>query len=262
MPRISDREEIRWLLETDRVWAGYALGDLSPGFFEQCVWFAARESTALVLLFRGFGVPVLFTLGEASAVEAPLSEIGEQARMYLSVRPEILPLIRTRWLVEDEMPMWRMVLDPSAFRAVACEDAVRLSSDDVVALQRLYSDGAASGEAPDFFHPAMLDDGIFFGIYEDGELVTAAGTHLVAPTVGVGAIGNVYSRRDRRGRGLAARVTAAVTAELLRLNLQTVVLNVSQRNEAALRVYERLGFRRYCAFYEGLAVGATIERLC
>jgi len=38
------------------------------------------------------------------------------------------------------------------------------------------------------------------------------------------------------------------------MGLWTVALNVSQRNTAALGVYERLGFARYCAFYEGLAV--------
>jgi predicted GNAT family acetyltransferase len=70
----------------------------------------------------------------------------------------------------------------------------------------------------------------------------------------VGAIGNVYTRRDRRGRGLASFVTGAVTAELLRLGLRTVALNVNQRNAAAIRVYEQLGFTRYCAFYEGVAV--------
>ncbi len=68
-------------------------------------------------------------------------------------------------------------------------------------------------------------------------------------------MGNVYTRRDRRGRGLAARVTSAVTAHLLRHDppLSTVALNVNQHNAAALRVYAGLGYERYCGFHEGLA---------
>jgi RimJ/RimL family protein N-acetyltransferase len=44
-----------------------------------------------------------------------------------------------------------------------------------------------------------------------------------------------------------------VTAELLRLGVGTVALNVAARNTAAIRVYERLGLGRYCEFVEGLA---------
>jgi predicted GNAT family acetyltransferase len=99
----------------------------------------------------------------------------------------------------------------------------------------------------------MLQDGVFFGTREAGELVAAAGTHLVACSEGVAAVGNVYTRRDRRGRGLAARTTSAVVGELLRMNVATIALNVSRNNDVAIRVYERLGFLRYCAYYEGLA---------
>ena len=91
------------------------------------------------------------------------------------------------------------------------------------------------------------------GIREEGRLVAVAGTHLMAPSLGVCAIGNVYTRQDSRGRGLAARVTAAVVGHALRHGARTVVLNVRQSNEGARRVYERLGFREYCEFVEGSA---------
>jgi predicted GNAT family acetyltransferase len=70
----------------------------------------------------------------------------------------------------------------------------------------------------------------------------------------VAAIGNVYTRRDRRGRGLSGCLTSAVAAEILRLRIPVVGLNVSQRNSAAIRVYERLGFAAHCEFVEGPAV--------
>jgi len=37
------------------------------------------------------------------------------------------------------------------------------------------------------------------------------------------------------------------------MNLSTIALNVALNNQAAIRVYERLGFRRYCVYCEGLA---------
>jgi ribosomal protein S18 acetylase RimI-like enzyme len=176
--------------------------------------------------------------------------------MYLSIRPEILPLVKANWRVEDETPMWRMLLeDASALPAAG--SAFRLDARHLAAVQQLYSDGqrveGEPEESPDFFFPYMLDHGVFFGVAEGEELVAAAGTHLVAAQEGVAAIGNVYTRRDRRGRGLAQTAVSAVVRELLSLGIPTIALNVKQSNAAAIRVYERLGFRRYCPFYEGVA---------
>jgi predicted GNAT family acetyltransferase len=99
----------------------------------------------------------------------------------------------------------------------------------------------------------MLADGVFYGIREEGALVAAAGTHLAVPAEGIGVLGNIYTRRDRRGRGLAASSTSVVAGELLRMNLSTIALNVAANNETAIRVYERLGFLRYCLYCEGFA---------
>ncbi|MGA2329644.1 MAG: GNAT family N-acetyltransferase [Bryobacteraceae bacterium] len=254
MPALRDPAAIRSILSTDPAWSVYALGDLAPGFFEHCVWFQPPDGApALALLFSGFSTPVLFTLGEAAAVASMLDEIEGQPALYLHVRPEIVPVLATRYRIVELKEMLRMVLDQPAYRPVPIEGAVRLGPADLGELARLYDDGKETGEAPDFFFLSMLQDGVFFGIREAGGLVAAAGTHLAVPSEGVAAVGNVYTRRDRRGRGLAARTTSAVVNELLRMNLRTIALNVGRNNEAAIRVYERLGFLRYCTYYEGLA---------
>ncbi len=80
-----------------------------------------------------------------------------------------------------------------------------------------------------------------------------AGTHLVSRDEGAAAIGNVYTRRDRRGRGLSKRVTSAVLDALE--GIGTIGLNVRADNPAAIRVYESLGFARHCPFIEALATG-------
>jgi ribosomal protein S18 acetylase RimI-like enzyme len=127
----------------------------------------------------------------------------------------------------------------------------RLNASDVPALQALYADGESSGESPDFFFPSMVADGVFHGIYEGSALVAAAGTHLLAREEGAAAVGNIYTRRDRRSRGLGRLVTSAVLGELA--GVETVGLNVRADNDAALHLYESLGFVRHCEFYEALA---------
>ncbi len=253
MPRLTDPATIRTILESDRPWAAYALGDLAPGFFEHCEWHAPASERALLLLYRGLVPTVLFTVGAPEEVRFLLDEMNAVDELFLHIRPDILPLLETRYRVRNETPMWRMILDPGRFEPAATDGVVRLGSDDLPALQRLYEDGDAQGETPDFFSSAMLDAGAFFGLRDGDALISAAGTHLVAPSEGVAAIGNVYTRRDLRGRGLARRVTRAVTAALLHMRISTVALSVAQNNHAAIRVYEHLGFMRYCAFTEGRA---------
>jgi GNAT superfamily N-acetyltransferase len=253
MPALSDPAAIRAILSADPAWSVYALGDLAPARFERCSWFRDPTPGALALVYRGFTPPVLFTIGPAEGIARLAEEFSSEPAFHLHVRPEIVPVLAARYQVTGLKRMRRMVLDPSRFRGAGHDEAVRLRPEDCDAVERLYADGRASDEAPDFFFPPMIEDGVFFGIREEAELAAVAGTHLVEAGEGVAAVGNVYTRRDRRGRGLAARVTSAVVEELLRRGIQTIALNVSERNLTATRVYERLGFAPYCAFVEGRA---------
>lgn len=254
MAQLRDRAAIRALLSTDRPWCVYALGDLAPGFFEQCVWFESQtRPPALALLFRGFTVPVLFTLGPAAALATLMPEIAVEPSLYLHVRPEIVPVLQQRYLIPHPIAMWRMVLELPKFHPPPIAGVKRLTAADLPALNQLYADGKASGEVPPFFFTSMLEQGVFFGSHENKDLVAVAGTHLVAPPERVAAVGNIYTRRDRRGRGLAARVTTAVVSELLRLGIDIVALNVNQQNVSAIKVYDRLGFARHGEYIEGAA---------
>jgi ribosomal protein S18 acetylase RimI-like enzyme len=162
----------------------------------------------------------------------------------------MLPVLQTRYDIVELRNMWRMALDRDTYRSASPPDVVRLSAAHESAVTQLFDDGASTG---DFFCPSMLDAGVFFGLQESDKPVSVAGTHLVVPSEDVAAIGNVYTRRDRTGRGLAAIVTSAVVEELLRLGIGTIVLNVNQSNATAVHLYERLGFKRHCGYYEGLA---------
>jgi ribosomal protein S18 acetylase RimI-like enzyme len=253
MPRTADLSAVRSLLNTDREWSAYALGDLTPEATPHCSWHVAPgDVPALALVYRGFRPPVLFALGPAPQLRPILEEVATEAELFLHVRPEVVTELSAWFEVVSEEPMDRMVLRPGSLRPAECAAAVRLGAGDAGAVQRLYSDGQDTGESPGFFDVSMLRDGVFFGVREGGDLAAVAGTHLVVPAEGMAAIGNVYTRRDRRGRGLGAATTTAVAVELERRQLRTIVLNVAQAHAAARHVYERLGFVRYVEYREGL----------
>ena len=244
MPRLTDKNEIRTRLRRDPAWSVYALGDLEPPMFPKTVWFVPD----LTLVLRAYGTAILFAMGPGSVREALGSVNGP---VHLQVQRDALDEVARHAAVSSRRLMWRMtwtgdrVASPSAVTS-------RLNTNDVPALQALYADGESSGESPDFFFPSMVADGVFHGLYEGTELVAAAGTHLLARDEGAAAIGNVYVRHDCRGRGLGRRVTSAVLDELA--GIETIALNVRADNDAALHLYESLGFARHCEFYEALAM--------
>jgi GNAT superfamily N-acetyltransferase len=253
MPRLDDPTAIQAILERDRPWAVYALGDLGPGFAEHSDWFALEdEPPALLLLYRRFDPPVLFALGAPERLASLIDEVDLPV-VSLHLRPEALAALAPGYRLAETRAMWRMLVEPATVRPAPVADVSPLDLSDLDAILGLFADGHRRGEGPAFFDPSMVGHGIFRGVWEGDDLVAVAGTHMTEPSFSVCAIGNVYTRHDRRRQGLAARVTSAVVTEAFRRNLQTVVLNVDQRNLAAARVYDRLSFVRYCDFVEGIA---------
>jgi len=244
--QLTNKNDIRTLLQRDRRWCVYALGDLTPRMFDKCRWFTPD----LTLVLHDYGTSILFAHGIASIREA-LEHVAWP--VHLQVQPEALDEVRRYATVTNEKHMQRMTLERRTSISVD-PIARRLTSADADALATLYQDGEATGEAPDFFYSSMVTDGVFFGIYEDQDLSAVAGTHLVARDEGAAAIGNVYVRRDRRNRGLGKLVTAAVINELR--DVETIGLNVRVDNASAIRVYESLGFVKHCDFREAVAAHA------
>jgi ribosomal protein S18 acetylase RimI-like enzyme len=242
MPRLTDKDTIRSILRRDPAWCVYALGDLSPEMFPRSTWFTPDLS----LVFKDYGTSILFAMGAGSVREA-LDHVTWP--VHLQVQADALDAIARLAHIENVKAMRRMTW--TGDRAVLPDTrAVRLGDADISAIERLYADGEPAGESPDFFYPAMVARGVFFGVYEDDQLVAAAGTHLLSREEGAAAIGNIYTRRDRRGRGFGRIVTASVMRELA--GVETVGLNVRADNAGAIHLYESLGFTQHCGFYEAI----------
>lgn len=248
---LEDKAKILACLQTDRLYAAYAIGDLEPWFFWQCRWWLAEADGrwALILLFGGLQPPALVCLGVPEGVAAALDYAPLPDTVYLTARPEHWPQVEARYRLRFVYPMFRMALDRGSFRPTETGAAFRLHMGDLERLQALYACGG--GEAADAFAPYQLEQGVFYGLTVGGLLVSAAGTHLVAPHYGLAAVGNVFTHPAHRRQGYATACMGAVTAALLAQGLD-VVLNVAQVNEPAVRLYEKLGYRVHCRFLEGV----------
>src|SRR5262245_532844 len=238
MPRLTDLQNIRARLEEDRPWTAFALADLEPPYAVHANWFApAGNRHAIGLLYGAFGTPIVLCSGQSDEWPNLLREmdhaIGEARDVYAVVRPELLPAIRIQYQTIEERPMVRMVLHPGSFRPVFSDNVTRVGPSSLDLVRTLFAD-----DPPLFFLPSMLNDGLYYGVREDDGLVALAGTHVLARDVSVAALGNIYTRPDRRGRGLAGAVTSSVARALIDMGIATIVLNVREDNHPAVRVYE------------------------
>jgi ribosomal protein S18 acetylase RimI-like enzyme len=238
--------DVRVLLNRDRPWCVYALGDMDPRRHQHCEWHVRGSSVAL--LYREFDVPILFAAGTPDVLDV----VPDVDACLLQIPDTFRAAVEQRFAVEWLRPMRRMVLAPEAFSRPEAT-AVRLTVDHEDEIRALYADGAATHEEPDFFMRSQLGDGTFFGMRDGGRLVAAGGTHLYSADESVGAIGNVYTHRSYRGRGHGAAVTAAIVRELIARGTETIALNVKADNDTAVRLYERLGFRHHANFFDGRA---------
>jgi GNAT superfamily N-acetyltransferase len=251
MRPLTDKNEILSFLESDRHYAAYAIGDLEPELFAQSEWVGAEQAgglCALALLYKGFNPPFLFLMGQPAGLATVLRLGLRQERVYLTCQEQHMPAVRAVYGTEPPIPMWRMTLQQADFRPVLSPAVQPLSPRHTDELRRLYAQGGA-----DAFTPTQLTTGVFYGVRDRGRLVAAAGTHLISPTYGMGAVGNVYTDSICRGRGFGTATTSAVVDELFRRGLRHVFLNVAQDNTTAIGIYERLGFARYCPFLEMFA---------
>jgi ribosomal protein S18 acetylase RimI-like enzyme len=253
---LTDRSLIRQFLMTDRFFADYALGDLDPVHFQQTEWWGAENNgklRTLVMVYHDLTPPILFALGEARGIELLLDRMVQLPEIGLSIREEHLPVVEKFYRAKP-YPMLKMALLPEDFKPVAPNNSAdvritRLEASHIPQLYDLYAYGGG-----DAFRPKSLEFGVFYGVFVADRLVAIAGTHIVSDNELVAALGNVMTHPQYRSQGLATLATSAVCDELLGRGIQLIGLSVGRSNDAAIRVYEKNGFKRRIPFYEGTAV--------
>jgi ribosomal protein S18 acetylase RimI-like enzyme len=244
----TDRALLREFLEQDRLYAAYAICDLEEHEFARTRWGVAwdrDEPVALVLEYNGPTPQPLFVMGRPDGIEVVLRDLVRPRLAYVAAPRGLFPAIETTYRIDPGPSMVRMWVDQARFRPYPAT-VERLLPIEIGDLNRLYQLGFAS-----WLPPSTIADGVYYGMRVNGQLVAAAGTHVISRSARLAVVGNVLTHIDFRGRGFATAVTGAVTADLLR-TCDQVVLNVRADNPPALSAYRRLGFAEHLRFDERL----------
>jgi len=243
----DNKERILAFLEKDRVWDGYAICDLEPKLFRLCEWYTAYSGGKIISLcmyFKGFETPTQITFGDDSGLGKIFEEIDTPKRVHAHLLPTHKQILSKHYRLTKLKLMKRMATGKEFFTPIA-GSALKLTEDDLSELENLYAKRVET-----FFLSDMLTSGVYYGIRRHGKLASVAGTHVISPSHKMACVGNVFTLPSYRNRGFATVCTSKVVEDLLH-NYKDIILNVDSKNIPAVRVYQKLGFKEHCTFFEG-----------
>ena len=249
--RLSNEDELRQFFTPTPVRAAYQLGDLDPNYAPYCTWYGRREQgelTHVLLVYTGLSVPALLLMGPAKGVEELL--FGVRASLprscYVQAPPEHEVAVGAILGQGNLRKMVRMGLDRRDFKPDydlgQVEPITHADTAALMGLFRFYPDH--------FFEPYQLESGLYFGIWDEGQLVSAAGVHVVSERFDVVALGNIVTHPEYRSRGLAMACSSALLDQAFE-SVSLAALNTEESNQAALRSFAKVGFKEHCTFVEG-----------
>jgi ribosomal protein S18 acetylase RimI-like enzyme len=141
------------------------------------------------------------------------------------------------WRIDAESLAYQLVWDADMPEDDAALEPVRLGREHVpqmLALVELTHPGP--------FGPRTHELGEYVGVFEGDRLVAMAGERMHAGALR--EVSGVCTLPGFQGRGLARRLIAGLVRRQLRRR-ETPFLHVMADNVVAIRMYERMGFRRH-----------------
>lgn len=261
---LDDKALIHNYLASDPAYAAYALADLQPPEAEHSRWFAASrtgEIEGLGLVYSALHETILFLMGDTSALSALLMHGIGPSHVFFSAPSALIDVLPDFYRVDETLGLFRMRVTRGIFNPyIHPEDmpgeivALRPANFEEMQILIAETSEADSRDIRDVaFDMDMLSDGYYCGLRIDGKLVAMAGTHIASKAASVAAMGNVSVHPDYRRHGYGGLVSQVVTEALLNDEFELVVLSVRQNNQAANKIYRRLGYKPMCTLIEGIA---------
>ena len=254
---LQDNAEILAFLRENTPLHFYSIGDLDPFFRPRSTYFGLREQgelRAVILLYDG-PVTTLLVLGEylrplRNLLRALLPQLPQ--RIYLHLSPGLESVLKERYRMQSAGLFTKMQLvNSAALDQVPVDNVIRLRPDNDEQEVQEFLDATYPGN---WFDPTMLATKHYYGLREQGRLIGVGGVHLFSAEYRVAAIGNIAVHPDWRNRCLGAAIVSRLCRELLQ-EVDFIGLNVMVENQAALALYDRLGFKttnHYGEFFAGV----------
>jgi ribosomal protein S18 acetylase RimI-like enzyme len=245
MQILKDKIRIESFLRRNAALHLYELGDLDDFFFPYTTWYGREvkgDLKAVALLYKGTELPVLLALDSTGSDEIKqlLRDIFNElpGRFYCHLSPGLEDVLKERFEMEPHGRHSKMALfRPGGLEKTDISGVVQLNTADEKEILEFY----AAAYPGNWFDARMLKTGQYFGLRQNGQLVSIAGIHVYSPEYKAAALGNIATLPELRGQGLGTRVTAALCKNLFK-TVDVIGLNVLAENAGAVKCYRKLGF--------------------
>ncbi|MBN1291508.1 MAG: GNAT family N-acetyltransferase [Candidatus Latescibacteria bacterium] len=249
---LNDKRELERFLKKDIYLHLYSLGDLDDFFWPYTKFYGLRqhgEISAVMLLYSDGNVPTVLGFFREPTVGITLAKEIKHVlphHFHAHFSPRVQSAFNTTHTLNHHGEFCKMALtDMSVIQHLNSSDTYRLSNAEIKDILELYCESYPGN----WFNPRMLDTGQYFGIRENGRIVSIAGIHVYSPRYKVAALGNITTLPSYRNRGLGKKVTAAL-CQSLNKEIDHIGLNVKANNTAAIACYKKLGFKVIATYNE------------
>lgn len=201
------------------------------------------EVAGYVLIWHGPEVDAIHLWGE-SLEQLSLIKLGRPSIITVHEENLLAPVLEmVREMVSEYrvLHFYTMAVSEEGFKPAQSPEGVEVKRLSEAELGDFIELNASRGRTMSTEKArSVLRKRRYYGAYIDETLASMACTYLRTNEVAV--VGDVYTRPEFRGRGLARAVTTAVTRDITASGA-VAMLHVAEENTPAIRAYEALGYK-------------------
>jgi ribosomal protein S18 acetylase RimI-like enzyme len=232
----------RKFLMRDSVANVLPLGDLYSPLFSVSDVYCATESNRVVgvcSIYRAFRTPSV-VLGHAK----PETKQALVKRAMREITGDFISLSHLEdtglfdehaTIIQSWFEQQLVATEPTIVKRSSFE-VMKVGNNELEPLNDFYMQHDAEA-----WTPIQFQVGPYYCVKQQGQIVSAAGVHIVTPRIA--QLGNIVTDEQWRDRGFGTACTSALAADLASKG-RIVSLFVRRDNDPAIHVYETLGFRR------------------
>lgn len=238
----KDRSALETYFRQDPSLHLYSLGDLDDFYWPRTTCYgtcSGNELKNITPFYRGKDLPVLLVFGKFD--QGYLEELQSLLpdRFYTHISTGLINQFSESYQIREYGDHYKMALENSGpIHQVNTENTFQITGPDLPEVNELYQ----LSYPDNAFDPSTLESGKYIGIRHQDKLVSIAGIHIFSTAYQVASLGNITTHPEHRGQGYGRAVTARL-CQHLEETVDFIGLHVKCDNQAAISLYESLGFR-------------------
>ena len=242
---LIDPAQVRLL--DDPIEMVYQVGVSEPPYSQFATWvgWPALCPEAAVVFYEIAEPAIAFCMGQPEGIRAIFETARELPHRLYAVGPQAHLDELSRWYRFGKTNRMQRMVRAADVAVPQARAARALSPDD---LHEIIEVLAPQGMRVDLM---QLHHGNYFGVRHEERLASVAAAHFVSSSRSLAFVGNMATRPEFQRQGFATAAIEGLLNELT-AKVDLFCLDVDVSNEAAVKLYETLGFAPRCQHVEGL----------